>query len=146
MRRVILESPYSAPTAEGVERNLTYARECIRDCLKRGEAPLASHLLYTQPGILDDTIPDERRLGMESGFAWTAVGEAVVVYLDLGLSRGMQAGIGRGVAYELTIEPRWIRPIEAIHICEIGGVISGERMVAAGYILDAALGWVKKAL
>lgn len=52
MKRVILESPY----AGDVERNLTYARECVRDSLSRGEAPIASHLLYTQEGILKDEI------------------------------------------------------------------------------------------
>ena len=39
---VLLESPY----AGYVERNLAYARACMRDCLLRGEAPFASHLLY----------------------------------------------------------------------------------------------------
>jgi hypothetical protein len=46
MRRVIIESPYSGD----VETNVAYARAALRDCLSRGEAPLASHLLYTQPG------------------------------------------------------------------------------------------------
>lgn len=52
MRRVILESPF----AGHVESNIEYARACIRDSLLRGEAPLASHLLYTQPGILDGSL------------------------------------------------------------------------------------------
>ena len=42
MRRVIVESPY----AGDVERNIAYVRAAMRDCLMRGEAPLASHLLY----------------------------------------------------------------------------------------------------
>jgi len=45
MTRVIIESPY----AGDIEVNLKYAKLCILDSLKRGEAPLASHLLYTQP-------------------------------------------------------------------------------------------------
>ena len=49
-RKVILESPY----AGDVETNLRNARAAMRDCLLRGEAPYASHLLYTQPGVLDD--------------------------------------------------------------------------------------------
>ena len=59
-RLVILESPYFADTEDGVEQNVKYARQCLRDSLLRGEAPLASHLLYTQPGVLDDRVPDER--------------------------------------------------------------------------------------
>ena len=59
MRRVILESPY----AGSVEENVAYARAAVRDSLLRGESPIASHLLYTQPGILRDDVPDERRAG-----------------------------------------------------------------------------------
>ena len=73
MRRVIVESPY----AGDIERNLAYARAGIRDCLKRGEAPIASHLLYTQPGILDDDDGEERQLGIEAGLAWIGVADIV---------------------------------------------------------------------
>lgn len=98
---VILESPY----AGDVEANLSYARECMRDCLLRGEAPYASHLLYTQPGVLDDTVKDERLLGMKAGMAWGAVASKTVVYIDLGFSSGMIYGVemakkaGRPVEY-----------------------------------------------
>jgi hypothetical protein len=60
MKRVILESPF----AGDVERNLRYARAALRDSLHRGEAPLASHLLYTQPGVLLDADGTE---GMAQG-------------------------------------------------------------------------------
>ena len=56
MKRVILESPYSGD----INRNIQYARMCVRDSLMRGEAPIASHLLYTQEEILNDNIPEER--------------------------------------------------------------------------------------
>lgn len=85
MRRVIIESPY----AGDVERNLRYLRACMRDSLLRGEAPFASHGLYTQPGVLDDHDPEQRRLGIEAGFAWWGGAAAVVFYTDLGWSRGM---------------------------------------------------------
>jgi len=95
-RRVILESPY----AGDVQRNVAYAEAALADSLKRGEAPFASHLLYTR--VLDDTIPSERGLGIGAGFAWGAVAEACVVYRDLGITKGMQMGIDR--AHELGIE------------------------------------------
>ena len=50
MRLVIVESPY----AGDIEANVAYARACLGDCLSRGEAPFACHLLYTQPGVLRD--------------------------------------------------------------------------------------------
>lgn len=89
MIRVILESPY----AGDVERNVTYARLCLRDSLSRGEAPIASHLLYTQPGVLRDEMPQEREWGINAGLAWGVAAEKTVVYIDHGISRGMQFGI-----------------------------------------------------
>lgn len=87
MRLVILESPY----AGDVERNVAYARACMADSLSRGEAPLASHLLYTQPGVLDDGKPDERALGIAAGLAWRRGADLAAFYTDLGWSRGMLA-------------------------------------------------------
>jgi hypothetical protein len=89
MRTVVIESPYSGD----VERHLRYARACLADCLKRGESPYASHLLLTQPGVLDDTVPEERERGIRAGFAWGKVAGATVVYTDLGISIGMKVGI-----------------------------------------------------
>lgn len=102
MRRVIIESPY----AGDVERNIAYARACLRDCLLRGEAPIASHLLYTQPGVLDDNVLEERRLGIEAGLAWGDLAEATIVYTDHGISRGMQYGIDRAEQKGRPIEYR----------------------------------------
>lgn len=89
MKLVILESPY----AGDVEANVEYARLCVRDSLTRGEAPIASHLLYTQPGILRDGVPEERQWGIDAGLAWCRVAEATVVYTDRGISKGMEYGI-----------------------------------------------------
>lgn len=102
MRRVVIESPYSGDVAANIE----YARRCVRDCLARGEAPIASHLLFTQPGILDDTVPAERTLGMNAGFAWGRLAEACVVYTDRGVSGGMKAGIALAEAHGIPVEYR----------------------------------------
>lgn len=89
LKRVVIESPF----AGNVERNLRYVRLCMRDCFMRGEAPFASHALYTQEGVLDDDIPEERELGIQGGFAYRGVTELTAVYLDYGMSRGMKYGI-----------------------------------------------------
>lgn len=86
MRLVIIESPYAGE----IEANVAYARTAMRDSLNRGEAPIASHLLYTQPGILCDELPDERRLGIDAGLAWRRVAEYAVFYIDRGWSSGMR--------------------------------------------------------
>lgn len=86
---VALESPF----AGNVPINVDYARACMRDCLKRGEAPFASHLLYTQKGVLDDNDAEERKLGMEAGFALEARLDVTIVYVDKGITKGMIEGI-----------------------------------------------------
>jgi hypothetical protein len=53
MKRIILESPFAEFISQNnekrtVKENIEYARLCVRDSLSRGEAPIASHLLYTQ--------------------------------------------------------------------------------------------------
>jgi hypothetical protein len=93
MKLTIIESPYQGDVA----RNLCYARAALRDSLLRGESPLASHLLYTQDGVLDDTLPDERRRGIEAGHAWLPHADMVVVYADLGVSEGMRQGVARAI-------------------------------------------------
>lgn len=105
MRRVIVESPY----AGDIEANVAYAREALRDCLKRGEAPIASHLLYTQPGVLDDGVPFERQKGIDAGLAWGVVAEATVVYTDRGISVGMAYGIEAAKSAGRPIEYRKLR-------------------------------------
>lgn len=77
MKRVILESPFAG---NWLQRwlNVRYARRCLRDALQRGEAPIASHLLYTQRGVLDDAKPAARQLGIDAGLAWKSVAQASV--------------------------------------------------------------------
>ncbi len=102
MRRVVIESPF----AGDVKRNLRYLRACLRDSLLKGEAPFASHALYTQPGVLDDDKPEDRKLGMEAGFAYRPCAEATVVYTDLGMSPGMEAGIKDAELHNRPVERR----------------------------------------
>ncbi len=94
MKRVIVETPFKGTTLDEQEANITYARACAHDCLvNHDEAPFLSHLLYTQPGILDDGIAEERQLGIDAGLVWGEMAEATIVYTDRGISRGMEYGI-----------------------------------------------------
>ena len=104
MKRVIIESPY----AGDVERNIRYARAAMKDCIRRGEAPFASHLLYTQEGVLDDDKPEERQLGIDAGLAWGDVTDLIAVYRDLGITKGMQYGIERHLKLGRIIEYRFL--------------------------------------
>lgn len=104
MKRVIVESPF----AGNVEYNLRYLRACLRDCLLRGEAPFASHALYTQEGVLDDGKPHEREHGIAAGFAWREAADKTVVYHDLGISGGMRYGIEHAERCGHEVEYRYL--------------------------------------
>lgn len=111
MIKVLIESPFAGVTQLARDLNLLYARQAMKDCFDRGEAPFASHLLYTQPEVLDDTIPHERQLGIDVGLLWGSLADKTVVYTDRGISNGMEYGIenakksGRPIEYRTL--PEW---------------------------------------
>lgn len=99
---VVVESPY----AGDIDKNLRYLRACMSDCIHRREAPYASHALYTQPGVLKDEVPEERKLGIEAGFAFRGRLHKTIVYTDLGYSTGMRYGIKHAEEIKHPIEYR----------------------------------------
>jgi hypothetical protein len=115
VRRTIIESPYAGNSRWRVvaffqrTQNRRYARAAVRDSLMRGEAPIASQLLYTQPGILRDEIEGERQQGIDAGLAWRGVAEASVVYTDRGISKGMALGIEAAKASGIPVEYRTLK-------------------------------------
>ena len=80
----------------------------VSDSILRGEAPIASHILFTQPGILDDSKPEERKLGMGAGHAWIRHAELMAVYTDRGISHGMLVGMETAQVNHCPIEKRII--------------------------------------
>lgn len=95
MIRVIIESPFAACANGKYTKGAAeqYLRRCLLDSLLRGEAPFASHAIY--PIVLDDDDPDERRRGIEAGYAWMGQAEIVVFCVDLDWSPGMLAARDR---------------------------------------------------
>lgn len=102
-RFVLIESPFKGDE----EVNRAYAMAAMRDSLLRGEAPFASHLLYTQ--MLDDSDPTERSIGIEAGLVIGSFAVATVVYQDLGISEGMKYGIERAELEGRPVEYRSIQ-------------------------------------
>lgn len=95
---VVIESPY----AGDVKGNVAYARRAMLHSLSLGEYPIASHLLYTQ--VLEDTVPERRKLGIDAGLAWAAHCDLAAIYCDRGISKGMVGAIaehGKRVWYWL---------------------------------------------
>lgn len=103
-KRVVIESPYAGDT----ERNEAYARACMKHSLNQGEAPIASHLLYTQPGVLDEEVPEQRQWGIEAGYAWMVEAELVIFYVDVGFSHGMLQAMHFAIEHKISIEVRQI--------------------------------------
>lgn len=88
--RIILESPF----AGDLPRNKEYLNRVLKDSIVyRSEASFASHALY--PQVLDDTIATERTKGINAGFAWMEVADAVAFYSDYGYSPGMRKAKAR---------------------------------------------------
>lgn len=115
MRLVIIESPFAAPPGTPWHLrwymrwlNIRYARRALRDSLMLGEAPIASHLLHTQRGVLRDHVEQERIRGINAGLAWFDVADAIVFYMDRGMSGGMLVAYRRAVSTSKTIERRFL--------------------------------------
>jgi hypothetical protein len=104
MRRVILESPYGSDDPAVVAENVKYAQRCAMDCLRRKEAPIASHLVF--PLFLDDKNQEQRAAGIAAGLAWVCVAHAMVVYMDRGMSAGMRDAISYAESIDIKVEMR----------------------------------------
>jgi len=98
MIRVVVESPFgrnvdgSSCTPEQYARNIRYLNRALLDSIRRGdEAPYASHRFY--PGLLDDTNPEDRKLGMKCGLVWSEPAHRVAVYQDHGVTEGMMKAL-----------------------------------------------------
>ena len=99
MRPVIVESPFKTTEivfANGEKftieesKNVEYAKACCRWVLDQGKSPYASHLLYTQ--MLDDSVPEQRQLGIEAGLAWGPWAKERFFFVDRGFTSGMIFG------------------------------------------------------
>lgn len=100
MRRVIIESPF----AGDVEANTRYLKQAVIDCLHRGESPYASHGFFTH--FLDDTNPSQRMAGIKAGLEWAKAADAVIYYLDHGMSPGMIFALEKHVQAARKVEVR----------------------------------------
>lgn len=93
MKLVVIESPLAAGRGWNMQHHTKYARLCLRDSLERGEAPIASHLLYPRSagGPLSDLDEEERHRGIFASLAWAARADLGVFYMAMGESPGMTA-------------------------------------------------------
>lgn len=111
---VIIESPY-AGNIEEILKNETYARIAVLDCLNQNNIPFASHILYTQKGILEDTNSAQRRLGIEAGLLFGELCSKTVLYSDLGMTPGMIEGIEKAKVTGRNIEIKTVSEFQTLY-------------------------------
>ena len=129
MKLVFICSPFRGDVA----RNIRYAKAALADCIKRHEAPIATHLLYAQPGVLDDDDDEAQRAqGMRAGEEWMRVCDVVAVYNDFGLSSGMEHDIARAGVFR--------RPIEFRSLPDFGRESPWEGLARPMYAADGHCG------
>lgn len=124
----VMESPFASACKQEMAINIDYARKACGDMIRRGEIPFASHIKYTQEGILDDDVPGERTLGIAAGLAEGALAKKTVVYVDRGISGGMIIGIKNALKAGREVEFRSLdeNPVDATkkmrdaraHVCK----------------------------
>jgi hypothetical protein len=107
---VVLESPYAGDTIA----NIAYLQRCIQDSIDQGEAPFASHQMYTM--ALDNTSDYQRLIGIECGYTWLRLAQLQVFYTDRGWSPGMIEAWRAGAALDMPYRIRALdgppRPLE----------------------------------
>ena len=99
MRAAIVESPFKTTDIELANgetvtieegKNVEYAKACCLWALDQCYSPYASHLFFTQ--FLDDSIPEQRRLGIEAGMTWGRFNSDRLFFVDRGFTEGMVYG------------------------------------------------------
>jgi hypothetical protein len=105
-RLVIIECPYGTEDPSMRDKYALYAKKCLQDSLKRGEAPFAGQLFYAK--LLNDRVQAEKDVGLISHLSWIPVADLIAVYIDMGLSSSMQIAINVAMIKNKRIEYRSI--------------------------------------
>lgn len=93
-RLTIIESPFAG---ERPKHHKLYLHRCVLDSLSRNETPFASHGFF--PEHLDDSIPEERKRGIDLGFRFWDHAKQIVFYIDYGMSAGMITALDHYLRY-----------------------------------------------
>lgn len=127
---VYVESPYGGD----VSANLAYLGECLRDCIKRGEVPFASHAIY--PLALDDNDPEQREQGLALGEYWRHHCQRTVVYIDRGVSEGMLRGIEAAERMGMRVEYRAVGAADGQRATDPAGDQAEVRSASGGGVIQ----------
>jgi hypothetical protein len=102
----VIECPFGTEDTSMRDQYERYAKKCIQDSLKRGEAPFAGQLLYSN--LLNDRVQSEKDIILVSHLSWIAVADVIAIYTDMGLSASMQMAINVAMIKNKRLEYRSI--------------------------------------
>lgn len=105
-KAVLVVTPFMAEDPAKAAKMNRYALRATKDSLGKNEAPLASHLFYSE--VLNVRNPIERDIGLQSQLTWLKAADIVAVYLDFGITPAMQVAINAAVLKNKRIEYRTI--------------------------------------
>jgi len=98
----IVESVFiCSPFAGDTERNTAIARQLCKQAIREGYAPFAPHLLY--PQFLDDSVPEERALGIRLGHEFMSTCGQIWLYADAGITDGMRQDIVEAICLRIPV-------------------------------------------
>lgn len=83
-----LASPWRATEFAAQGHNKRYARKVLRHAIFNNKVAVAPHLLY--PQVLVDGIETERRTGLDLCKDLLRICDELCIYIDLGISPGME--------------------------------------------------------
>lgn len=102
----ILVTPFMAEDPSNASKMNRYAIRATKDSLNKNEAPLASHLFFSE--VLNVKNPIERDIGLHSQLMWMRSAKLVAVYSDFGITPAMQTVINAATQLSKKIEYRTI--------------------------------------
>ena len=98
MKKVYIASPLRGNIEENIENAIKYSRYAIVEC---GVLPQTPQIFLTR--FLDDTIEEERALGIQAGMQLLEESEELWVFGEV-ISEGMRAEIARATELGMPIE------------------------------------------
>lgn len=104
MKRVFICSRLKPDQKHSLKHNLSRAALACNTANKKGYAPIAPHLMYSQ--FLDDNVPAERKAGMEAGLALLPVCDEVWQW---------GATVSEGMAGELALAQKLGIPVRVFN-------------------------------
>lgn len=128
LKPVVYESPFASTDFDTFARNIAYARLLIREgATGYNEAGIASHVIWTQPGILRDTVESERNLGIACGIVFANMAKQGIIGHIYGIDLGWSKGMLRSKEYVLANGGEIVERRLAGHATAFGESNPGER-------------------